>query len=1382
MIQVSKLLGVLNTDDREENILLGQHIDALNIRLYGGANGLTAENIVGNTLITNSLPAGNNECIGAHYDEVHQRLFFANYNSNSRNGIYYLDVKTGVISPLLVSFTNSVADIFGFDLDYPLSDMRIIYTTETDGDILIFNARNNRPKALNILQAINNMYGANWLEKYLDVAKEPPSIPPKVAYENDAAATVNNVRKKIFKFKQRFWSSDNEKTVWSAPSEIPVPFNYTNPETDTDPTKNSRIGVVIQTGDASVKKLEIAATESLGNVFSDYFSVIILDKAELSIPDNDVYIWRFTNSEAYTFVEKEESNLIFDYVPDKANAQELLNGNVIVYGGITEGKDPVTPSVTMGVGTEYPLAIDANNILSVTQYGLEGFQTGQNIRAVVLGTIRVGQTFKFAVLVGAVTFTITYTAIVGDTPATVLAGLSASATGQGFTQVSISANDLVISRANQSLLRHNIDTTNQSIAATFVITLSSNTVRINGGLQYLSLFTKGVQFFIYGNTLNVNPFTVVSSVVAGGDLDITVESTLADETIATTLYLVNPLNNSIPAYPNASKENWALIYFDEKGKTNGATTDENFNVNFPVLEMDKSVNTILFKTPYVTASISHRPPLWARYYHWARSSNLTKSSSLSFISDRTYKDTKYAYISIESIAAYKRLNPTSVVSYEFKQGDRIRFYALYNSDTTPDTVYTSATPHDYEIYDQVVNPDVNGAVRQGTFIKIALPTLNVGATFDFSNGISLQYSNYYIELYTPAQSAADGLNIYSDFSERYEIGNAGTATAFHQGMLQNQTPDLVTPATFKFNKGDSWYRTRNIGIGNTLIYDIKPEMLDIGNPVGGTPEAILGQKLTTQAYNTNDYSVNPDVNQTIYTFGNIPYSNPAWTISIHNNTYTFNITGAITLVMLSHYNMGFDIWIFAATPSPGTAAPIALLATNPGAVTAGQVLSFTISDSITIPAGTRTFLVLKPRTVSSVSFKANIVMGYLNYIEPNRNFQIGVIDDNFSDFYESKVNSNGRSFVINPDEKTNFFPTLLRWGRAYQQNTNINQINRFFPQDFDEVDRSRGDIQRFKTRDGELRVFLNRSVGRYGIYKRFIQNNSGETELISTNEIITTKNVNYYQGEYGLGDQYTGLVSSARADYFIDPVRGVHIRLSGDGFTPISELYKGQYFIASKFIPFNKTYLRSNGATAKILGCYDFSEDQHILLLQGGTNGSNTIDPYALSFNERRNAYCSPYSFNTAELLISAEDLMYAFKNGQLWVHNNTTNYCSFFGVQYDAFITLVFNMNLLEKKSWLSVSELASAIWDCPIIYSNVNSFIGQRQETMLGGYDFETLEDMFHAAFLRDIHSIGGVLEGSQIKGNWLVVKFNKTNASDLISLSEVSIKFIDSPLTNR
>lgn len=304
MIDIKRLSGILNLDDRMEDVLQHQHVQALNLRFYGGSNGLTAENIAGNTLVPNVLlPTGVNEMIGGMYDGVKQRIIWGNWNSDGKHGIYQYSIETGLITRVIECFINSQTDILGFDRDFPMCDADIIYTTDIDGDIFSWNCRNKRPKCINLLQAENNTYGSDWLEEYLDVAKEPPFIPIKCAYENDATVTVNNLRKKLFKFKYRYWYSDNQKSTWSSHSEIPVPFNYTNPQTDTDETKNCRIGIVVQTGDASVVKVEIAACQNEKNIFSNFFSVIILDKSDLVIPNNDVYLWRFYNNEAYDYVE-----------------------------------------------------------------------------------------------------------------------------------------------------------------------------------------------------------------------------------------------------------------------------------------------------------------------------------------------------------------------------------------------------------------------------------------------------------------------------------------------------------------------------------------------------------------------------------------------------------------------------------------------------------------------------------------------------------------------------------------------------------------------------------------------------------------------------------------------------------------------------------------------------------------------------------------------------------------------------------------------------------------------------------------------------------------------------------------------------------------------
>ena len=83
-------------------------------------------------------------------------------------------------------------------------------------------------------------------------------------------------------------------------------------------------------------------------------------------------------------------------------------------------------------------------------------------------------------------------------------------------------------------------------------------------------------------------------------------------------------------------------------------------------------------------------------------------------------------------------------------------------------------------------------------------------------------------------------------------------------------------------------------------------------------------------------------------------------------------------------------------------------------------------------------------------------------------------------------------------------PTISRWGGSYQQGTTINSLNIFRPADFDEIDRSKGSIQRFMVEDRLLYVYQQRAVGVYGIYAKFIQDNADMPGMTESNIALLT--------------------------------------------------------------------------------------------------------------------------------------------------------------------------------------------------------------------------------------------------------------------------------------
>ncbi len=173
--------------------------------------------------------------------------------------------------------------------------------------------------------------------------------------------------------------------------------------------------------------------------------------------------------------------------------------------------------------------------------------------------------------------------------------------------------------------------------------------------------------------------------------------------------------------------------------------------------------------------------------------------------------------------------------------------------------------------------------------------------------------------------------------------------------------------------------------------------------------------------------------------------------------------------------------------------------------------------------------------------------------------------------------------------------------------------------------------------------------------------------------------------------------------------------------------------------------------------------------------------PYTISFDENANAFEAFYSY-FPEFMGEVNVTLFTFKNGQIWQHG-TSPYCNFYGTQYGASITNVFNTNSLDKKTWISLMETGNTIWACPVITTQMNTGgVTTNQTSLLLASDFVSLEAEYQASFLRDSSSPGGLVEGDSLKGNYIVIKFEKASANSFVYLNSATTKYINSPLNNR
>lgn len=1273
-VQLKQLSGMLNLDDPLETVALVSHVGARNIYFTGTPPNRKANVVQGVLPISNSLlpTAGINKTIFQKYDQVNKRIYFANFNSSGSHGIYSFDTVAQTFSRLIEVGINTTGDPLTFTAE-SIYNTDIIYGDSTQGDILYFTDSLNRPTKININRALSGGYGSI-RRSFLDVAKEPADLIPYVAYENDPANTVNNLRKKLFRFKVRWVFDDLDKSITSSQSAMPVPYSAFDQSIDTDPTKNCRIALVYQTGPSNVKRVEIYAANSNGNQMSDFYLIKSVDKSAEGVADYDVATYLFYNDIAPTTLEQKESDQLQDYVPQQAIAQAILNGNVVAYANITEGYPNLT-NFSDGATTSNitPSAIPYYYGEYYSQ--LVSYQSGVSsgvIHIVVRGSI-IAPSNNYNIFFSD-NSSITYTSLIGDDAAAVIEGFRVNAIANGFTINSNSSNDLYISKSGVSVSYWNI---------------TNSTYSLNSAL-----------------------------------------------------------NTSFNAYDWNSKYGFGLIYFDQKGRTNGVVYTSGFSVQSNSYTESNPTGDI---TKF-NASIYHQPPDWAYYYQWVRTANLNKAHFVQWATDRTFKDLnvisgliKYAYIGIESLRQFVINNPGSPLAYSFTAGDRIRFFKRYNSDGTTANLYGNTK--DFEIVGSFIDPTVNGDVKSGQFVKIILPSTD--GAFDFGTG----FDNYFVELYTPAQPVVNNLNSYYEFGERYSVGNPTLSSRYHHGELQDQL-NFVHPATFEFFKGDDYVRLRSMQTGNVYTWNIP------------TTSANGFRFLVPLNFISSSYAdANIVPHSVAYAgVGNAfdPHTDNRWFQSANLET-TFKIGGSFSVTFPSA--RAGDSWRLRVQNRFGDSSVLAIFdASNAGTYTF-PLTTFSnedgsITDTVTL-ANDHIFLLFECVNNNSdrqCTFLASNVTLTIDHVIAQR-----CIDPNFSDYYPSAVNSNGRAWVFEANANRITYPTQLRWSLPYQQDTQINMTSRFYPENFDTVDRGNGPIQAMRSNTGVLTYFQDRRCGWTRIYGKYITDSDANGQLTTTDTIIAANNTSYYDGNFGVGNQATSIVQSGFVYYFVDPVRRKILRLSRDGITDLSETYKVQTWASQNLPKYLSPGAYRFGGAQRVLGTFNIRQDnmgEYLLLAQG----TSSVNGETMAFEEKYNMFTAPIDID-CDAIVCAEDVLYCFRNGILYKQGGNNVSGVFFGTQYQANIKLTYNDQIAVKKIFNATGHMSNANWvsdtrgDVTTNHVNPQTFLGQESLIMTQDYDASENPKRY-AAINKDQNSMTdgslALWEGDVMCGEYITITY--------------------------
>jgi hypothetical protein len=478
--------------------------------------------------------------------------------------------------------------------------------------------------------------------------------------------------------------------------------------------------------------------------------------------------------------------------------------------------------------------------------------------------------------------------------------------------------------------------------------------------------------------------------------------------------------------------------------------------------------------------------------------------------------------------------------------------------------------------------------------------------------------------------------------------------------------------------------------------------------------------------------------------------------------------------------MGF----FASTSTPSPAVNQTYFYSQPLVAGVETIVNYTLQVT-NILGDTQLYHGLGNPPFNSAFFKGTI-KSWIFDITINNSITQGIIDQNFSDTYDSSASVDGRAWKFDPNAKRAFNPTLIRFGGEFQPDTTVNNINRFYEEDFDLYDRSRGSIKKMFIEGRNQYIFQQYDVGVVTVLTQIVRDTAGNP-LSAQSDKLLNKIVYPYIGQFGIGNVPESFAYGKHAKYFVDPNKGVVCRLSADGITPLSIMYKSNAYFVAKLALFkdNVDLIPSDTGTQTVYGVFDAYTNKYIVALSEVTNDGDVVqEASTLSFVESRDqiqGFESFYSFHP-ENMGDVNNLLITFKDGQLWKHTSSVSHCNFYGDQYDCYIDIVFNDTPLDRKTFSAIMQTASSPWYCPSIKSQVNTYGSTPQQTYINEARFNLQEGQYNSAILRDINSSGGLINGDTIKGNYLIVRFQKGNPTGFNFINTVSLKYITSPLNVR
>jgi hypothetical protein len=351
-LQRNFLQGIMNSDVDPHFLPDGQYVYASNIAVVDSdiSRVGVAHNYLGNLLADGTIGLVNAKCIGAIAVDARNLIYWfvtsdfadAIYEYNSTEGDTTIVLKATKTTPLGRTILN-------FSNDYLITGVNYL------NGMLFWTDNLNPPRKINVDTCKN--YSVNgFTQDDINVIVKPPLKAPSIGLSNTVGQS-NFLENKFLYFSYRYKYADNEYSAIAPFSPVafsPKPYNYDYGVSENKSMTNqfNTATITYDKGGVNVKEIQLIYRDSSS---INAYIIDSVSRSSLSASQNQTYT--FKNDKVYTILPSDQIIRLFDNVPLKAKAQDLV-GNRLVYGNYTQFFDlvdcetsPINPVYSLSVTT-----------------------------------------------------------------------------------------------------------------------------------------------------------------------------------------------------------------------------------------------------------------------------------------------------------------------------------------------------------------------------------------------------------------------------------------------------------------------------------------------------------------------------------------------------------------------------------------------------------------------------------------------------------------------------------------------------------------------------------------------------------------------------------------------------------------------------------------------------------------------------------------------------------------------------------------------------------------------------------------------------------------------------------------------------------------------